>query len=319
MFGFNKNKKRILIIGMPDLVLYCLLALKKNNKNIVGVLTSPTDDPTYIYMKDFLEDQKLLHIENNKNFKDPKLLEQIRALTPDIAFVCSYNFLLPKELYEIPKLGTINFHPSLLPNYRGANPYYHAMINKEKNTGVTMHYLDETFDTGDIIKQIKVPILPNDTMGSLFNRMNEATAKLCIETVNRLERNEKLPRTPQQKNVEFIKAPKIYADTDDVKIDWNKSIEDIELFIRALNPFFGAMSVCNGIEVKFWDTEIIYNNAASAVPAGSVCEITPHHIYIATKQGFLKTKVLGIDGQNYYEETSEIIKILELKKGNQFI
>ena len=96
------------------------------------------------------------------------MLNKVRELQPDVAIVCSFNFLLPKELYEIPKFGTINCHPSLLPDYRGANPYFHVINNNEKQTGITFHYVDETFDTGDIITQIPVDIYENDTMGSLF-------------------------------------------------------------------------------------------------------------------------------------------------------
>ena len=126
MFLLNK-KKRILIIGMPDLVLHCISALKKANKNIVGVITSPNDDATYTYMVNFLAENKILHIKHNKNFKDETLLENIKLLKPDIALVCSFNYKLPKELFEIPTLGTLNMHPSLLPNYRGANPYFHVI------------------------------------------------------------------------------------------------------------------------------------------------------------------------------------------------
>ncbi len=317
MFGFNK--KRVLIIGMPDLVLYCIFALKQARKKIVGVVTSPIGDPTYEYMKDFLAQNNLHHIENNKNFKDEKLLQQIKALKPDVAFVCSYNFLLPKELYEIPLLGTINFHPSLLPDYRGANPYFHVINNGEKETGITMHFMDETFDTGDIIKQVKVQIYENDTMGSLFNRMNEATAKLCVETVNALENNEILPRTKQNKTQDYKKAPKIFADTEDVKIDWTKSIKDIERFVRALNPFFGAISSCNGNKIKFWEVEYIYNDAAGNLPSGTICDITEESLLISAKDGFIKTKILGINDENYFSQTEEIIKLTNAKKGERFI
>ncbi len=316
MFGFNK--KKILIIGMPDLVLYCISTLKHARKNIVGVVTSPVGDPTYDYMVDYLAQNKLLHIENNKNFKDEAFLNKIRELKPDIAFVCSYNFLLPKEFYEIPKLGTLNFHPSLLPDYRGANPYYHVIMNQEKETGVTMHFMDESFDTGDIVKQVQVQILKEDTMGTLFNRLNEATAKLCLETINRIERGETLPRTPQEKNGEFKKAPKIFADTEDVKIDWSKPIEEIDRFIRALNPFFGAETTINGKKIKIWYAEMIINPSAKDIPIGTVCEITPSSVFISTKEGFIKTKVLGYNDLNYFEDTSQIVELCGIEKGCQF-
>jgi len=317
MFTLN-NKLKILIIGMPDLVLYCITALQKAHKNIVGVITSPPDNPTYDYMKSFLHQNKLLHIDNNKNFKDEKLIQQVRDLSPDVAFVCSFNYLLPKELYEIPRLGTINFHPSLLPDYRDANPYFHVLMNEEKETGITMHYLDETFDTGDIITQIPVPVMERDTMGSLFNRLNLATAKLCVTTVSYLEAGNKLNRTPQTKLESTKVAPKIYAGTDDVKINWNNSIKDIDKFIRALNPFFGAVSFFDGHELKFWDVEMIYNDAASALPPGTVCKIDDESVFISAKDGFIKTKILGIEETNYFSQTQPILDLLNIKKGDIF-
>ena len=317
MFGLN-NKKKILLIGMPDLVLYCIHSLKQANKKIVGVITSPKDNPTYEYMEKFLRDNRLYHIPNNKNFKDEKLLNTVKELAPDVAFVCSYNYLLPRELYEIPKHGTLNFHPSLLPDYRGANPYFHAINNGETETGITMHYLDDGFDTGDIVKQIKVPIYDNDTMGSLFSRQNELTGKLCVETVTKLERGETLPRTQQPQTENYKKAPKIHPDTDDVKIDWNKSIKEIDRFIRALNPFFGATSFINGIAIIFWDTEMVENPAAGSLPPGTVTEITNEEIYISAKDGFIKTKILSIGEYTYFSKTGKVIEFTDMKKGDRF-
>jgi len=317
MFGFNK-KIKILIVGMPDLVLYCINTLQIAGKNIVGVITSPPDNDTYAYMKDFLKQKRLLHIENNKNFKDINLLNKVRELEPDIAFVCSYNYLLPKELYEIPKLGTLNFHPSLLPDYRGANPYFHVINNNELITGITMHFMDETFDTGDIVKQVTVPVLNNDTMGSLFTRLNEETAKLCLSTVDFIEKDGTLPRTPQVKDGIYKTAPKIFADTDDVRIDWSKSVYDIERFIRALNPFFGAVSSLHDKDLKFWAVEIIENEAAGVLPFGTVSDITSESMVISAKDGFLRTKILSYEDNNYISQVQEIVKNMQIQKGDIF-
>ena len=317
MFGLNK--KKILIIGMPDLVLYCIYALRQADKKIVGVITSPKDNPTYEYMEKFLRENKLNHIENNKDFKDKEFLKKVKALSPDIAFVCSYNYLLPGELYEIPKYGTLNFHPSLLPDYRGANPYFHVINNGETKTGITMHFLDDGFDTGDIVEQIEVPVYENDTMGSLFARQNELTAKLCVETVNKIERGEKLTRKKQENKENYKKAPKIHADSDDIRIDWNKSIYEIDRFIRALNPFFGATSVINGISVIFWDVIPVPNSAAGSLPPGTVCDITPEEIFISAKDGFIKTKVLTIGQLTFFSKTGKVVELTKLKKGDCFI
>lgn len=316
MFGLNK--KRILIIGMPDLVLHCISALKKARKNIVGVITSPENDTTYDYMVKFLADNKILHIKHKKNFKDADFLHNVKVLKPDIALVCSFNYKLPKELYEIPVLGTLNIHPSLLPQYRGANPYFHVINNNEKETGVTLHFMDEDFDTGDIVKQIKFSLLPQETMGSLFNKSNEISAKLCVDVINFIEKGGILPRISQPKINDLKLAKKIFSGTDDVKIDWSKSTDEIERFIRALNPFFGATSIINGIELKFWEVEIIKNPAAKDLPFGTVCDITQDAIYISVNDGFIKTHILAMDETNYFFDTKKIAEIACLKKGDRF-
>ena len=169
-------------------------------------------------------------------------------------------------------------------------------LSINKNNDIN-NVINETINinTDDIVKQIKGPIYDNDTMGSLFSRQNELTGKLCVETVTKLERGETLPRTQQPQTENFKKAPKIHPDTDDVKIDWNKSIKEIDRFIRALNPFFGATSFINGIAIIFWDTEMVENPAAGSLPPGTVTEITNEEIYISAKDGFIKTKILIFD------------------------
>ena len=202
------NNLKVLIIGMPDLVIYCVQELVLKNKNIVGVITSPKEHPTYPMMEKFLKNYHLKHIHHTCDFKNEKLLKEIKKLNPDVAIVCSFNYLLPKELYLIPKYGTFNIHPSLLPNYRGANPYSHVILNKETQTGVTFHYMDEHFDTGDIVLQKTVSILSTDTMGTLFKRLNDLSKEMCIELLDMIEKGQELPRIKQDTSKEYIKANK---------------------------------------------------------------------------------------------------------------
>jgi methionyl-tRNA formyltransferase len=126
---FN-SKLRILFIGMPDLALVCLQELVANDKHIVGIVPPPKTDPSYRTLIQAAQAYKIPCIEFENNLNEPAFLEKIKKLNPDIGIVASYNTLFPKEFYEIPKMGTINCHPSLLPDYRGANPYFHVINNK---------------------------------------------------------------------------------------------------------------------------------------------------------------------------------------------
>ena len=291
---------KVLIIGMPDLVIYCIQELLLKGKNIVGVITSPKEHVTYKMMENFLRTTGLNHIHHNCNFKDEKLLNEIKTLNPDVAIVCSFNYLLPKELYSIPKFGTFNIHPSLLPNYRGANPYSHVILNRETKTGVTFHYMDETFDTGDIILQRTTPVLSTDTMGTLFKRLNDLSKEMCIELLNMLENEQELPRKKQDTTKEYIKAPKIKELSEQTFINWNDTSDNIERQTRALAPFI--LTNCHFRDDIFTIQYIISYPTydTSNFEPGQICSIEGNYIYIATGSGAICPILFRYKNQNYF-------------------
>ncbi|MDD3594098.1 MAG: methionyl-tRNA formyltransferase [Candidatus Gastranaerophilales bacterium] len=307
---------KILIIGMPDLLLECLRKLLQARKNIVGVITSPPDDPSYELAKNFLAANNLYHIAHNKNFKDETLLNIVRELEPDIAIVCSFNFLLPKELYSIPKLGTVNIHPSLLPDYRGANPYFHVINNGEKYTGVTFHHIDETFDTGDIIFSEKIEIQPKDTMGTLFNKINFISARKCLELIEMVENGIELPAIEQDQECPHI-APKIYNNSPETFIDWTRPAVETERFVRALNPFFGALTFYNGIILRIWSGRYFDNINAKFTKPGEIFKVTDKMIMVATGRGVYIPEIVNF-GTYMISDIKDFIELTRIKAGDCF-
>ena len=261
--------KRILFLGMPDMAIVCLNKLYQNKINIVGVVPPDKSASTHNLMVKTATDFGYNVITFNKTLTEPDFLKKIESLNPDLAVVCSFNKKLPKELLHIPKDGVINLHPSKLPDYRGGNPYSHVIINGEKESAITLHYMDENFDTGDIISQFKFNIDLNETMGTLFYRTNDMCASMLYEALDYYETHT-FPRKPQPK-CDFKEAPTISFEKQNVFIDWSKSAEEIERFIRALNPFIGAYTYYNNIILRINSASVIHKH--HNYKAGSINEV----------------------------------------------
>ena len=204
----NKYKKRILFLGMPDMAIICLSKLVAEGFNIVGVVPPHFTEATYGLMCNFTKSLRLPLITYERTMDELDFIHKVRQLDADIAVVCSYNKKFPPELLKTVKGGFVNCHPSLLPDYRGANPYSNVIINNEKETGITLHFMDENFDTGNIIAQKKVNIENKETMGTLFNRMNYLCAEFLSEFLKNFEQNTDVVSMPQPQG-EFKKAPAI--------------------------------------------------------------------------------------------------------------
>jgi len=172
------------------------------------------------------------------NLKSPDFIQELTDLKPDLQVVVAFR-MLPASVWEIPSLGTFNLHASLLPQYRGAAPINHAIINGEKETGVTTFFIDEKIDTGRILLQEKVVIANDETAGSLHDKLMEVGGKLVLKTVEAIQKADIKP-IPQVGSDEIKNAPKIFK--EDCKIDWGKTCEEIDSFIRGLSPYPGAFS-----------------------------------------------------------------------------
>jgi len=306
-------KKRVLFVGIPDMAYVCLDGLLKEGVNIVGVVGPKKSHNTYIAFKDYVLSRKLNFIEYD-SLKDETFLESLKSLNLDIAVVCSFNYKIPKVVLDIPKDGFINVHPSLLPKYRGGNPYSAVIMNNEKETGVTLHLMDEGFDTGDILLQKKFPLSPNETMGTLFNKTNFMGLEMLIEVLQNYELGV-LNRTKQPEGV-FPVGNGI--DDEDLFIDFNKKPDEIERFVRALNPFLNASCMFRGIHVKVYWVETAYDFKPASVPLGHIEKIENNKMFIAVKNGYIIPAMLQF-GSFFVCNSKKFIEIIKPKVGEEFI
>lgn len=307
-----KFTKRVLFIGIPDMAYICLDGLKAAGVNIVGAFGAKKNHGTYNSFKYFADNRNVNFIEYD-SLQDDEFISRIKALKPDVAVVCSFNYKIPKVLLDALPDGFINIHPSLLPEYRGGNPYSAVIINGEKVTGVTLHFMEESFDTGDIISQKQIPITPKETMGTLFNKLNLLGLEMLLSVLRDFEKG-KLPRRKQPSG-EFP-VGKLLSD-EELFIDFNNSAQEIERFIRGLNPFFNASTFFRKTFVKIFSADIANFSVNSQNPVGTIEKIQDGRFFIKTSNGLIAPKVLQF-GSFFVSDSSDFAKILNIKKGEIF-
>ena len=246
-------------MGTPDFAVASLDALVKADCNIVGVITAP-DKPAGRGMK-LTESavkkyavEKGLHILQPEKLKNPQFIEELRSLKADLQIVVAFR-MLPEIVWNMPPLGTVNLHGSLLPQYRGAAPIHWAVINGEKETGVTTFKLKHEIDTGDILLQKSFPIGEDETTGEVHDRMKDIGAALLVETVNglavgNLEKIDQSSVVNRHSSVTLKHAPKIFTET--CQINWNNTVETVHNLIRGLSPFPGALTTLEGKILKVY-------------------------------------------------------------------
>jgi methionyl-tRNA formyltransferase len=267
-FNLALNSFRIVFMGTPEFAVASLDALVKAGNNIVGVVTAP-DKPAGRGMKLQQSEVKKYALKHKLNvlqpekLKDPVFLEELRALKADLQIVVAFR-MLPELVWNMPPRGTINLHGSLLPQYRGAAPINWAVINGEKETGVTTFKLKHEIDTGDILLQESFPIGENETAGEVHDKMKEIGAQLLVRTVQGIISGD-LKEVPQsainQPGVQSpgpgassIKhAPKIFSATS--RIDWTRTTDEIHNLIRGLSPFPGAFAELGDQTIKIFRSE----------------------------------------------------------------
>lgn len=309
----SNYQKRVLFVGMPDMALACLSKLVSDGFNIVGVVPPHYSDQTFGLMCNLARSLKLPVITYEKSLDEFDFIRQIRHLNADIAVVSSYNKKFPPEFLKSVKGGFVNCHPSLLPDYRGGNPYSNVLINDEKMTGITLHFMDENFDTGNIIAQKKVAIEKNETMGTLFNRMNYLCAEFLSEFLKQYELNSDISSVPQPEG-EFKKAPSISSTNMKNFIDWSQDAVYIERFIRALNPFISAMTNFRGVFVKIYSAD--YYEKRPKYPPGTICSVKDT-IGVATGNGILYIKTLQF-GSYMISDAKSFIQKFKPQVGETF-
>ena len=303
---------KIVFMGTPDFAEKSLEDVYNAGHEILAVVTNP-DRPKGRGMKmvaspvkEFAVSKDLKIYQPEKVRKNIEFIEEIKALEPDVICVVAYGKILPKEILEIPKLGCINVHGSLLPKYRGAAPIQWAVINGEKVTGVTTMYMDVGMDTGDMILKEKTEIAPDETTGELWDRLAKIGADLLVKTLEQIE-NKTAPRIPQGED--FLMAPML--DKEMSKIDWeSKTAQEIKNLVRGLNPIMGTYAYLNGKKIKIWKVDVVKANSEDTKNGTVLKSDSKDGLYIKAKDGVIK--VLEIQGEN-----AKRMNIQDFLRGNQ--
>lgn len=304
----TSDKMRIVFMGTPDFALASLKALVENHYNVVGVVTV-ADKPSGRGQKlhqspvKLYAESKGIPVLQPIKLKDETFVNALKALQPDLQIVVAFR-MLPEVVWRLPKYGTFNLHASLLPNYRGAAPINWAIINGEKETGVTTFFIDEKIDTGAIIAQEVTPIESHETAGTLHDKLMVQGAELVLKTVDSIAEGT-CTTQPQNKEVTFAEAPKIYKET--CKIDWQAEGVTIERLVRGMSPYPTAWTefVQKGevLNVKVYDA--LFEPVSHQYPIGELL-VDKKGLRVAVKDGYIKLLELQLPAKKRMK-TSDLL------------
>jgi methionyl-tRNA formyltransferase len=254
---------RIVFIGTGEIGVPTLQALLKSEHELVGIVTQPdkpvgreqeiTAPPTKIALKSGLRGGRALPLLQPKRIRDRQAIEAIRALAPDVIVVMAYGQIFPRDVLQIPRTACLNLHASILPRWRGAAPIQAAIAAGDHETGITVMYMDEGLDTGDILLQRKTDILANDTGAALHDRLAQIAPEVALESLSMLAEGT-APRVSQDNSIATV-APKLTR--EDGRIDWKQAAEVIERKIRAYNPWPGAFARIGSRNLKVFAASIV--------------------------------------------------------------
>ena len=304
---------KIVFMVTPDFARDSLKAVVEAGHDVKLVVTNP-DKPKGRGMKMIPSEVKEYALEKGLNIEqplkvrnNPEFVEKLKNINPDVICVVAYGKIIPKEILDIPRLGCINVHGSLLPKYRGAAPIQWAVLNGDKETGVTTMFMDEGMDTGDMIEKEVVKIGDNETTGELWDRLSIVGANLLVKTLKLLENGEATRKKQPEK---FTVAPMLKKEI--AKIDWeNYSSKKIKDLARGLNPFMGAFSYLNDKKIKIWKVEIV-EEKYDVDPGTVVVSDSKNGLVISTIDGAVS--VLDIQGEN-----ARRMGILDYLRGNNIL
>jgi methionyl-tRNA formyltransferase len=291
------NDLRIIFMGTPEFAVPSLEILIQNKFNVVAVITAP-DKPQGRGQKLVGSPVKECALKYNvpvlqpTNLKSPEFLEELRSYQANLQIVVAFR-MLPEVVWSMPAFGTFNLHGSLLPQYRGAAPINWAIINGEKETGVTTFFLKHDIDTGSIIFQEKEPIHENDTVGDVYERLMNKGAALVLKTVQAIQAGS-YPAIPQPEGIHIKHAPKIFKET--CEIQWNKSSSDIRNFVRGLSPYPTAWTTIKGRVFKVYKVSLVNNSGNSADP-GTADTDNKNYLYMRAEDGWVSIDELQSEGK----------------------
>ena len=286
---------KIIFMGTPDFAVGTLRSLAEAGHESTLVVSQPDKPkgrghamvPTPV--KAVAEELGIPVFQPVKIREAKDVLEKTEA---DVCVVAAFGQIIPASILHMKKYGCINVHASLLPKYRGAAPIQWAVIDGEKESGVTIMQMDEGLDTGDMLAKAIVPLDEKETGGSLFDKLSEAGGRLCVETLAKLEKDE---ITPEKQG----ESPTAYASMLDKKmgnIDWNKSAVVIERLVRGLNPWPSAYTHLDGKTLKIWACDVLPQSASKG-ESGEILEVTKDAIHVQTGDGILVLREIQLAGK----------------------
>ncbi len=290
---------KVVFLGTPEFAKTALEAIHQSHHEVVGVVTV-ADKASGRGQKINQSPVKIYTSENNipvfqpEKLRNPEFLEELRKLDADVFVVVAFR-MMPKVLFEMPKMGTFNLHASLLPDYRGAAPINYAVINGEEKTGATTFFINEKIDEGNILLQEEIPVLENENAGSLHDRLMEMGSKLVVKTLDGLAENSITERP--QPEVEYPKnAFKIFK--EDTRIDWTKNSKEVHQFILGMSPYPAAFTTLKIGEdekgLKIYNGKFELSDHGKAI--GSL-EISKNEFKIYTKDGMYFPSELQLEGK----------------------
>ena len=287
---------RVIFMGTPDFSVGTLEALIQAGHEVVLAVTQP-DRPKgrggkmqYTPVKEKALEYDIPVFQPVK-VREKSCVEKLDSYKADVMVVVAFGQILPREILELTPYGCINVHASLLPKYRGAAPIQWSIIDGETVTGVTTMQMDEGLDTGDMLLKTEVPLEPDETGGSLHDKLSAAGAKLCVETLKALEEKTVTPEKQGETPTKYARM----LDKELGKIDWTKDAASIERLVRGLNPWPSAYTSWEGKTMKIWSAEVVDRECKA--PCGTVAEVTKTDFSVQTGKGLLKVTELQIPGK----------------------
>lgn len=294
---------RVIFMGTPDFAVGTLEALIASQHEVIGVVTQPDKQKGRGHAVQYTPVKEVALRENipvlqPKRVRDPEVLEQLKEWNGDVIVVVAFGQIIPAPILELTQYGCVNVHASLLPKYRGAAPIQWAVIDGEKESGVTTMQMDTGLDTGDMLLKAVVPLALDETGGSLFDKLSDVGAKLLLDTLDGLEKGTITPKKQGESTTPYARM----LTKDMGRLDWEMDAVRLERLIRGLNPWPSAYTGLHGKTLKIWKAQALKEN--SHQQPGTVVEAKKDSFLIQTGDGILKVTELQLEGKKRMDTAS---------------
>lgn len=282
---------RVVLFTLPGVGETALAVLRAAGHDVPAVVLDPHDAAS---SASSVAREAGAEVLSPDRLDDPAFLARLGAAAPDVVAVSGFDRRIPEAAYALAARAALNVHPSLLPRYRGHNPYFWVLARGETRTGVSIHRITRGFDEGPVVRQVEVPLRVDETLGTLYAALVRIGARLLVETLAALEADGGLPASAQPPG-DYPRAPRVRPEID-CRLDWRRPAADLERLVRASNPFYGATGLLLGVPVQVWEASTAPSPADSAAAPGDIFA-RDGRLAIATGEGALLPHVVGVPGE----------------------